>query len=203
MKKSIVAAVALAAVLVGVIVALHRLPAQEPAAAEPAAVPGRSGEILTAPVDGQQKAAVQHPKVRFDPKTPVQTVEMAEEASQAPSPGNRGREWYYDRLLVKQGRDRAKEQQLTSTMMTVFGDRIDTLVGPTSCSSQFCRVELRAVGKMDIRDHWQPEVISAVDPKGFSFFIVNDDDDGNTIMNFYFGRDESWTVPDFRALGML
>jgi hypothetical protein len=203
MKKTIFAAVALVAVLMAVIVGSHRRPAQDPAAAELAAVPARSPEISTAPVDGRQKAAVQRPKFTFGPQTLGQPVETAEEASKTPSPGDRGRDRYYDRLLVQQGRDRAKEQQLTSTMMAVFGDRIDTLVGPTSCSSQFCRVELRAVGKVDIRDHWQPEVTSAVDPKGFRFFIVNEDDDGNTIMNFYFGRDESWTVPDFRALGML
>lgn len=117
---------------------------------------------------------------------------------------NRAKDGFYERLLAKQGRDKAKEDQLMSRLSGAFGEGSDTLVGAIACSSQFCRVELQGVGKVNMQEpRWQQGVLAAVEPKGLKFFIVAGDDDGNTISSCYFGRDESWTVPDFQALGLM
>jgi len=115
----------------------------------------------------------------------------------------KGRDPFYDRLLLMQGRDYAREELMRSRLMTALGDSPDTLVGDVMCSSQFCRLELRGVGKIDVREHWQPAITAAVAPRGLKFFVIAHDEDGNTFTNYYFGLDKTWTVPDFYALGML
>jgi len=115
----------------------------------------------------------------------------------------RARDSYYDRLLVMQGRDQIKEEEIFSNVMAVFGNSPDTLVGAIACSREFCRVDLRGVGEVDVIQRWKKDLFAAVDPKGFKFFMVDNDDDGNTMTSFYFGRDRSWGVPDFKALGLL
>jgi len=120
-----------------------------------------------------------------------------------PSSADRVREPYYDKLMLSQGRDQAKEEQLLSKLTAAFGDSPDTLIGSVACSGQFCRVELRGVGEINVHDRWQRELFAAVEPKGLKFLLVDSDEDGNTMASCYFGRDDSWTVPDFRALGML
>jgi hypothetical protein len=120
-----------------------------------------------------------------------------------PSSADRVKEPYYDKLMLSQGRDQAKEEQLLTKLTAAFGDSPDTLIGAVACSPQFCRVELRAVGEINVHDRWQRELFAAVEPKGLKFLLVDSDEDGNTMASCYFGRDESWTVPDFRALGML
>ena len=87
--------------------------------------------------------------------------------------------------------------------MDVFGESPDTLLGALACSPEFCRVDLRAVGKVDAFERWNRDLVAAVEPKGLRFFIVAEDDEGNTTTSYYFGRDTSWTVPDFHALGFL
>lgn len=114
-----------------------------------------------------------------------------------------GRDRYYDRLLEMEGRDQRAEERLTTTLMKAFNDQPDILVGATACSPNFCRVELRGSGKVDAREQWREPVMAAVGPKGLTFFVIDSDDEGNTVMNCYFGRSASWTVPDFHALGLL
>jgi hypothetical protein len=122
---------------------------------------------------------------------------------QPPAQEYRARDPYYDRLLVMQGRDQLKEEEILSNIMAVFGNSPDTLVGAIACSREFCRVDLRGVGEVDVIERWKKDLFAAVDPKGFKFFMVDNDDDGNTMTSFYFGRDRSWGVPDFKALGLL
>jgi hypothetical protein len=151
----------------------------------------------------QRKAIEEPPRVSLVPGIAAPTVKAADEVMTWPSSEEIARDGYYDRLLGKQGRDQAKEEQILSRLMAVFGSSPDTLVGSASCSAQFCRIELRGVGKVDVRERWHQDIVSAVEPKGLRFYVVDHDADGNTIANCYFGRDESWTVPDFNALGML
>lgn len=135
--------------------------------------------------------------------TAEQPVTQVDDGTRLASAAEATRDSYYDRLLAKQGRDQAKEEQLLSRLMAAFGDSADTLVGAVACSSQFCRVDLRGVGQIDVRQRWQNDLYAAVDPKGLKFFIIGRDEDGDTLTTCYFGRDDSWTVPDFHALGML
>jgi|KBSMisStaDraftv2_1062788.scaffolds.fasta_scaffold194456_3 hypothetical protein len=209
MKKSMLAVAVLMAALVFAIFAFRRERGQvvDVPEAERTPIGAPTGhEVAPTPRAASQRRAVrQEPRVTFNPEMFGPRSTPADEVAASPS-WERGRDPSYDRLLLRQGRDQAKEQQLQTKLLAVFGDRPDTLVGSTECSSQFCRVELRGIGKVDIRDirdHWQSEVISAVEPKGLTMFLVDDDDEGNTIMSCYFGRDESWTVPDPRALGLL
>lgn len=137
------------------------------------------------------------------PAVVAEPAQPADEGLKPPPPAYRARDHYYDRLLLQQGRDQAKEEQVLSRVMTVFADSPDTLVGAIACSAEFCRIDLRAVGEVDVNKRWQDDLFSAVEPKGLKFFVVANDDDGNTLTSFYFGRDKSWTVPDFHALGLL
>lgn len=130
-------------------------------------------------------------------------LEDAEQEKNKPVPTTQARDGYYERLLAKQGRDHAKEEQLQRNLLATFGDRPETMVGELACSSEFCRVELRGPNNIDVRESWQPDLEKALDPKGFRFMILTKDNADNTVANFYFGRDKSWTVPDFPALGIL
>jgi hypothetical protein len=130
---------------------------------------------------------------------------MAAIAKENPAPLRQpiARDGYYDKLLARQGRDPIREKQLQSKLADVFDDKSETLVGAVACSSEFCRVELQGAGTIDVRDRWKDELFSAVDPRGFRFFVVDQDEGGNTVADLYFGRKDSWTVPDFHALGLL
>jgi hypothetical protein len=208
MKKPLLAIVTLMAALVCLIFALHRerdAPIDEVrgAAQERSAAPAADAAILATRRPVQRTEIRKVPRAWFGPELTEQTAEVSDEATKPPPVATRARDGYYDKLLLKQGRDQAKEEQLVSRLMKTFGDRPDTLVGAISCSAEFCRVDLRGDGQLDVRERWQGDLFAAVEPKGLKFFIVASDDDGNTLASCYFGRDESWTVPDFHALGLL
>jgi hypothetical protein len=118
------------------------------------------------------------------------------------NPEERSRDGYYERLLKSQGRDLGKEKELMPKLVAVFSNDPETAVGALACSREFCRVDLRGLGKVDVRKNWQPSLGVAVEPKGFKFFILERDQNDNTVASYYFGRSESWTVPDFYALGI-
>lgn len=139
----------------------------------------------------------------FDYRMFRQMLSAADKERDAVTAVQRGRDPFYDQLLLMQVRDYAREERFRSRLMAVFGDDQDTLVGEVMCSEKFCRLELRGVGRIDVRERWQPLITRAVEPRGLKFFVIANDDDGNTITNYYFGLDKSWTVPDFYALGLL
>jgi hypothetical protein len=202
--------------VVGVVVALlclagarywRRAPADDLVATENERARSTIGSVTRPPANARSPRRRPQPNARppfFAANTAETEQEQpGEEAVKAPAPAYRARDRYYDRLLLQQGRDHAKEEQLLSRVMTVFGDSPDTLVGAIACSPEFCRIDLRGAGEVDVNKRWQADLFSAVEPKGLKFFVVANDDDGDTLTTFYFGRDMSWTVPDFHALGML
>jgi hypothetical protein len=203
MKKSLLAIVVFMAVLVCLVFALHHdhTPAADLSATEQesAASSGNSEAAMTQS-PGEHRATGQNTKVRFNPEFLAQAAKPADDP---PPLVARARDRYYDRLLLKQGRDQAKEEQLLSRLMDVFGDRPDTSVGEVACSAEFCRVDLQGSGKVDVRKQWQQDIFSAVEPKGLRFFVVSNDDADNTMASCYFGRDASWTVPDFSKPGLM
>lgn len=167
-----------------------------------AAATAEIGHGAERPTRGAASLARRLPPIPYRPGAAVPAPAVSE-ASPAAAFSEPGRDGYYDRLLAVQGRDSAKEADIAARMQKRFGEKPDTLVGATACSSEFCRVELRGVGKVDFKTQWHSDIVAAVEPKGLTFFIVDDDGDGNTVVNCYFGRKDSWTVPDFYALGML
>jgi len=205
MKKSRVAGAALIAALVVILFAVRR---QQRSVAGTSPDQPEQSTSATAKTPMSRDPGPRAPAgvtlgASLSPELFAQVAKPAVDAPKKPSEWDVGRDWYWDKLLLSQGRDAAKEQQIAAKMMAAFGNRSDTLVGSTSCSPQVCRVELRGIGTVDYRLNWQPDVIFAVEPKGFKFFVVEEDADGNTVMNYYFGRHASWGVPDFHALGML
>jgi hypothetical protein len=146
-----------------------------------------------------------HPRMQ-EGSRPVPTVKLnaallnQESAEDRPPPRaeERVRSDDYERLMARQGRDPSKEMQLLGRLTEVFADRSDTSIGEVACSAEFCRVELRANGKIENTDkHWQKDLFSAVEPKGLKFFVVAEDDAGNTLETCYFGRSDAWKAPDF------
>jgi hypothetical protein len=143
------------------------------------------------------------PRRAFGPGALAKMIGAADAEANLAHAVERSRDLFYERLLLKQGRDHAEEERVQRQLMAAFGDDPDTLVGGVVCSPDFCRLELRGVGKIDVRERWQPPLTTAVNPKGLKFFVIARDDDDNTITSYYFGRDESWSVPDFATLGLL
>jgi hypothetical protein len=163
---------------------------------------GSNEPLMTKPLR-RPRRTVSPRQTALAPVALTQVQGAAQEAAGDAPWAEKSRDGYYERLMVKQGRDQVKESQLQSRLMAEFGNDPDTLVGPVACSTQFCRVELRGFGEVDVRQRWQDRLFSAVEPKGLKFFVVIRDDDDTTITSCYFGRDKSWTVPDFRAAGLM
>jgi hypothetical protein len=117
----------------------------------------------------------------------------------------RDRDSAFERLLVMQGRDPIKEQQVLSRLLKLYSDRPEANVGEVACSSEFCRVDLRVEGKVDGRSFWAKDDAfrEAVDPKGLTIFREGTVSNDNTTATCYFGRNDSWTLPDFQKLGIL
>jgi hypothetical protein len=117
------------------------------------------------------------------------------------------RNYYYERLLVKQGRDQVKEEQLFSKVMNVFGEKPDASVREIACSADFCRCELAGMGGADVINKYGRELFSALDARELPRFYTFDyDDAGNMVASLYFGRDRSWQANgpiDFEKLGLI
>ena len=111
----------------------------------------------------------------------------------------RAQDPYYEMLFVKKPRDSAKEGQLLSTLVQLFEDKPDATVGGIACNADFCRVELLGTGQVDLLGKYGKLFVSALDPKGFSFVMSDNNDPENPKVSLYFGRTASWTVPDFVA----
>jgi len=210
MKKRVTVLLALAALVI-VLLALRRHRASDVKrddSVDPAAGRVAAAGSLDLPETSPSHAETTAPTSRqtsqesFPPGMLAVMLNNADQEKRAVHAPQLARDAYYDRLLLKQERDYPKEEQLRARLMTALGNDPDTLVGELMCSTQFCRVELRGVGKVDVREHWQPALATALEPRGLKFFVISKDDGGNTVTNYYFGRDKSWTVPDFAALGI-
>jgi hypothetical protein len=111
----------------------------------------------------------------------------------------RARDPYYEMLFLKKGRDEGKESQLLASLMQIFEDKPDVQVGQISCTTEFCRAELLGTGEVNLLQKYGRTFLSALDPKGFRFLLTDRADPANPKISFYFGRDASWQVPDFKA----
>jgi hypothetical protein len=200
MKKLLIAAAVLMALVIGALLASRD---KQPVVADFGITEEGSSSATggSAGTPTEQSPAGHNSRITLSRELLESAANAPNEAQKASAWAARARDRYYEKLLVKK-RDQAKEEELLSRLLELFSDKVDASVGEIACNDEFCRAELLGSGQFDLMKRYGRTFAEALDAKGFRFFLTDRYDPENPKVSFYFGRNSSWTVPDFSKLDL-
>jgi hypothetical protein len=111
----------------------------------------------------------------------------------------RARDLHYERLLAGTPRDRAKEEQVLSTLREFVADKPDASVGEIACNADLCRAELLGVGQVNLLRRYGDAFVASLDPKGLTVILSDRADPQSPKVSCYFAREASWKPPESTA----